>query len=226
MSKTAVTNTRRPKSATRAAILQQAYEMYLSKELEPGNEKLALVLERLGYTTGAGYQIWQNQAEFRQELAIYVAENIEYASLAPITEEAIKLSERNLPFDEHVLHAGDLFVKIYLHRQDFFLSLRFFAMDDERPEVITSTLIDAYERSSWEVSNVLLMGIERFGRRLREPITIRDITAALTALLEGYALRARVEPGAVNDAIKWNDDEHHMFSIVFLSLMKEATEPN
>lgn len=205
--------------------MQQAYEMYLSKELEPGDEKLALVLERLGYTTGAGYQIWQNQAEFRRDLAVHVAENIEYASLAPIAEDARELALRNLPFEEHVLYAGDLFVKVYLQRQEFFLSLRFFAMDEEqRPDEITKTLIDAYERSSREVSDVLMTGLERFGRRLREPITMRQVTGALTALLEGYTLRTRVQPETVNSPINWNGEDHHMFSVVFLSLLKEATE--
>lgn len=217
--------TRQPKSATRAAILQRAYEMYLNRELDPGDERLSVVLDSLGYTTGAGYQIWANQAAFRKELAVYVAENIDYASLAPILEEAVALGERNLPFEQHTLHAGDLFAKAFLHREDFFLSLRFFAMSDERPKEITSTLIDAYERSSWEISEVLIGRMEHFGIRLREPFGMRDLIGALTALLEGYALRTRVQPEAVSTSLPWNDGEHHMFSVAFLALLKEMTEP-
>lgn len=216
--------TRQPKSATRAAILQRAHEMYLAGELEPGDERLSLVLDSLGYTTGAGYQIWANQAAFRKELAIYLAENIEYASLEPIAHDAIELALKQLPFEEHVLHAGDLFVRAYLEREDFFLSLRFFAMSNDRPEVITKTLIDAYERSTWEAEEVLASGFERFGRKLRDPFTMRDITTTLTAMLEGFALRKRVQPDAITQDMPWNGGKHHLFSIGFLALLKEMTE--
>lgn len=216
--------TRQPKSATRAAILQKAYEMYLDRELDPGDERLSLVLDRLGYTTGAGYQIWANQAAFRKELAVYVAENIQYASLEPIATDAIELALKELPFEEHILHAGDLFVKVYLEREDFFLSLRFFAMAADRPKEITATLIDAYERSTWEAEQVLASGLKRLGRQLLEPFSMKDLTGALTALLEGYALRARVQPDAVGKDMPWKGGEHHMFSIAFLSLLKEMTE--
>lgn len=199
--------------------------MYLERKLDPGDERLSVVLDSLGYTTGAGYQIWANQAAFRRELAIHVAENIEYASLAPILEEAVALGERNLPFEEHTLNAGDLFAKAYLGREEFFLSLRFFAMADDRPEEITTTLADAYERSSWEISEVLMGRLEHFGLRFREPFGMRDLIGCLTALLEGFALRTRVQPDAVSDSLPMKDGKHHVFSVAFLALIKEMTEP-
>ncbi|MEM7326581.1 MAG: hypothetical protein AAF531_26075 [Actinomycetota bacterium] len=224
MSEAVATRTRQPKSATRAAILQRAYEMYLAGELDPGDERLSLVLDSLGYTTGAGYQIWANQAAFRKELAVYVADNIQYASLEPIAEEAIELAMRQLPFEEHVLHAGDLFVKVYQEREDFFLSLRFFAMSSDRPEEITKSLVDAYERSTWEAEEILKSGLERFGRRFREPFTMRDLTTTLTAMLEGFSLRKRVQPDAVTQGVPWRGGKHHLFSVAFLALLIETTE--
>lgn len=217
--------TRQPKSATRAQILRTAYAMYLERELEPGNERLSDVLDRLGYTTGAAYQIWPNQAAFREDLALYVAENIEYATLHPVADRIQGLTTRDVTFEENALAAGDNFARSFLQREEFFLTLRFFAMPDDRPDEITEALRDAYERSSWETGELFKAALELFGRRLKEPLTMKDLTAAATALLEGYALRSRVDAASVSDSVDWQGDGHHMFSICFLALLNEMTEP-
>ncbi len=225
MSASQSVRTRHPKEVTRATILQKAFEMYRDRELIHGDERLTVVLEALGYTTGAGYQIWPNQAAFREELQVYIAENIEYASLRQVAVKMAELAERNLEWTSHVLHAGDLYVENFLHREEFYLSLRFFAMGKDRADPITEGLRDAYEQSSWEATELFSRAIERFGRQLRPSLEVEHLAAAVTAAIEGYALQARVRPERVAEPVEIAGGTHHQFSVAFLGIANQYTEP-
>ena len=225
MNEPATTRVRRPKATTRTIILQKAYEMYLDGQLTPGDERLAVVLNALGYTTGAGYQIWANQAEFRADLAVYIAENINYASLRSIQTEIVELGAMDLPFEEHVLASGDLFMGYFLEQEDFYVKLRFVSMPEDRPSEITTAMQDAYEQASWEVSEVFTNTLTRFRRQLRPPLDMQHLTTAVTAAVEGYALRHRLQPERASSPIEYRGGKHHPFSVVFLAIVNEMTEP-
>ncbi len=199
--------------------------MYLDGRLVPGDERLALVLRELGYTTGAGYQIWPSQAAFRNELREYIAENIDYASLRSVAPEMAELHAQGLSFEEHVLAAGDIFIRSFLGREEFYIKLRFVALADGRPDRVTCALRDAYEQATWEATQVFESTLAKFERRIREPLTMRDLTGAVTAALEGFALRERVQPEAVSKDLSTHGGGHHIFSIVFLTILNDFTEP-
>lgn len=215
--------TRHPKSVTRATILQKAYELYLSRDLVHGDERLSVVLSHLGYTTGAGYQIWANQAAFRDELQVFIAENIEYATLSAMGDEIKQLHDRNLPFEQQVLAGADMYVANFLGREDFYLSLRFYAMA-ERPHEITEAVIQGYERLTWQTSDLFENVLASHGRRMKSGVTTLDLSVASTALAEGYALRQRIQPDKIRQDVEFLGGQHHAFSIAFLGMVKEFTE--
>ncbi len=223
MNKAQAVRTRHPKAITRATILQKAYEMYIDRRLIHGDERLSLVLDELGYTTGAGYQIWANQAAFRSDLQVYVAENIEYASLRPLAHKIEESARLGRPFREHTLAGGDIFFDAFIGREDFYLSLRFFAMADDRPADISEALIDGYVRSSWETTALFESAFERLHRELRAPLQMSDLTTSVTALVEGYALRARLQPDLAVHRVEYEGEEHYLFSVAFLALVSEMT---
>lgn len=226
MSETQVVRTRHPKSITRATILKRAYEMYLARELDHGDERLSVVLDSLGYTTGAGYQIWPNQAAFREDLKVYVAENIVYADLESVADKRAEQAARNLPFEQSVLHSGDTFFESFIGQEAFYLTLRFFAMGNDRPAAITEALSDAYYRASWDVCELFEASMAKFKRRMAQDFTIEDLTMSVTALLEGYGLRARVDPKRAAVKVNAYGGEHFLFSVGFLGVMSEFTEPD
>ncbi len=224
MTKPQAARTRRPKSMTRATILAKAYDMYLERKLVHGDERLSAVLEELGYTTGAGYQIWPNQAAFRTDLQMYIVENLDYASLRIVAEEIAELQARNLPFEEYTLAAADLYVKAFLGREEFYLTLRFLAMGKERGDEITNAIREAYNLTEWEATDLLSRRLADFGKRIRDPYELSDLTTAITALLEGYALRARVQPERISENIDVGGVRHHVLSVAFLGLVEAFTE--
>ncbi len=224
MKKAQAVRTRHPKATTRATILAKAYEMYLDRRLVHGDERLSHVLDELGYTTGAGYQIWPNQAAFRRELQIYVAENISYASPELVAEDVAEVIASSKSGEELALRVGDLYFAEMLRTEQFYITLRFFGMAHDRPEEITEALSDAYERSAWAVGPRLEAGMARIGLRVREPFTIDDLAAAVTALMEGYALRASVKNEQVTRKIKSEHGSYYAFSYAFLGVVNQFAE--
>lgn len=224
MSQTRTVRTRHPKAVTRTNILQKGYEMYLDRRLEHGNERLSAVLDELGYTTGAGYQIWDNQAAFRKELNVFVAENIEYASLRNMAADIVGREAADLGFEQTVLQGGDAYATAFFGREEFYLTLRFFSMADDRPDEITEALRDAYVRLRWEAGELFQRTMARYGKKLKPGVDIEDLTTAVTALVEGYALRGRVNPEVLTKQITFGGHEHHVFSVGFLGLVQAYTE--
>lgn len=216
--------TRHPKEVTRATILQRAFEMYRDREIIHGDERLTTVLDSLGYTTGAGYQIWPNQAAFREDLKVFVSENIEYASFRPHREKIAALAEQDLTWEGYVLAAGDFFAEMFLGREEFYLSLRFFEMGDDRPASITDGMRNAYEQAAWEAMELFGDFLDRYQRRIRPGLEMRQMSAAATACIEGYALQARVRPEAVSELVDYIDGKHHQFSVALLGVANQFTE--
>ena len=207
---------------TRAAILERAYELYLERKITHGDERLSIVLEDLGYTTGAGYQIWPNQAAFRLDLQVYIAENIDYARVAHVADQIAALPLDRLSFEEFVLAVGDIYVGYFRTREDFFLSLRFLAMDDDRPQQVTDAIRGGYQRLGWDLAERLEKALCLHGRRMRAPLTVEQFSTAITALLEGFALQQRV---AVDGGpAEYAGGSHEPFSVAFLALADFYTE--
>ncbi len=207
---------------TRAAILARAYEMYLDRELVHGDERLSLVLDSLGYTTGAGYQIWPNQAAFRLDLQVYIAERIDYASLDPLREQLAAIREQNLPREQHILAIGDCYYEYFSGREEFYLILRFYAMGDDRPPEITTALRNAYTQIGWELDAAFTKSWEGSGRRLRPDRTMAQLSATITALAEGFALRDRVGPEV--PLVDIAGGQHQPFSVALLSVLDSYSE--
>lgn len=211
--------TRRPKEETRTVILERAYEMYRRRELVHGDERLSLVLDSLGYTTGAGYQIWPNQAAFRLDLQVYVAEKIDNPSLAALAEEIQAVHDRELLLDEHILAIGDLYIDYFTGREEFYLTLRFYAMGDERPQEITEAIRAGYTRLAREIAEAMSLAMERRDLELREGHSLDQLAATLTALAEGFALRRRTGPAI--EPVQIEGRKHHPFSVAALAILRE-----
>lgn len=219
------TRARHPKATTRLTILAKALDMYREGRLEPGNEKLSAVLTELGYTTGAGYQIWANQAAFREDLQVYVAENMDYASLEAMADKRAEVDAMQLPLEQRMLYSGDNFFEAFVESEGFYMTLRFFAMNDSRPTEITEALVRAYDESHAEVSQLFQGSLAAAGRRLKGQLTMKDLTAAVTAIFEGYALRHRVDRAVGAAKVEIDGDQHYVFSATFRAVVLGLTEP-
>jgi hypothetical protein len=200
---------------TRVAILERAQEMYVDRELVHGDERLSAVLEDLGYTTGAGYQIWSNQAEFRQDLQVFVAERLQAVDLDGLADTVDGSQDLAQAIDQLSIRLLDRVCAW----GDYFLSLRFYGMDADRPEEVTAAMVGTADRFIESLEAMLSEVVARLGRRFRPEADSRVVAQAVAALLQGLALQQRVDRRAAGSR------NRSAASLGLVALLDAATEP-
>lgn len=217
--------TRQTKEETRRTILDRAYEMYRDGGLDRTDVKVATVLKDLGYTTGAAYYIWPNQAAFRTEFMIHMAENIEYGSLSALGGRIEELHASDPSFEEEILRGADLYLENFLEQENFFINLRFYEMVDPPSEIRAAKSL-AYEQMQGHVEQFFAHVLARHGRRMTDESVygIPELVVTCTAMVEGFTLRYRFQPGKITPSVPCQGGKHHLFSVNLLALVEANTE--
>lgn len=175
-------------------ILDKAREIVAEQGCPEGVElRLRLVLEELGLTTGAAYNIWENQQHFQEDLAYELAINFDWAS--PITTD-LDLDPFNRPLDE-VVRLGNSYFNYFVSTNRFFVLLRFWGVA-EISEAMQIAIRSGYytNRAAW--TEFFEAGLAWAERSLKADYTIDDLATAITVIVEGSAVRYRFDPDAVN----------------------------
>ncbi len=108
----------------------------------------------MGYTTGAGYQIWVNQAHFREDLQVYIAQNLDWRA----------------PIDGPV--SFDQLAAIYANPDaPLFHALRWAAIPTNRLHPLAA---DAIRRGFQELSQVVAAALD-----IKDKTELRDAAARL-----------------------------------------------
>lgn len=177
---------------TREELLEAGLRVLLRDGLPPGfNVKVTDVVKEANRTTGAAYQIWQSQQDFRLDLAVHVARSVSYAdpTVLAATLEAALASEDNIL---GVVNAvGRAYFEHLVARPEFYLSLHFWATADNLPETVRSAVQDSYREIQSSFEAFFGFVLDHFGVAVAEPYTLESLTTAATATTEGMALRYR-----------------------------------
>ena len=191
---------RRSAEDTRRLILEAALRLLLERGAIAGVHHIRLqeVLRSVGLTTGAAYRIWADQNEFHRDLAV---EMVGLRFAPPVSSASAAIREvlaaggsiedvARTAAQDHV----DYTAKFHLDPESrashaFITALALRTAAGSWPELRVASAerhrgsIDAFA----EFYGALL---QRFDRRIREPLTILDFTEAMAALGEGFAIRA------------------------------------
>jgi hypothetical protein len=209
--------TRRSIDQTRELMLRAGADLVFAFAEEAGDEVAASVLAHVrmtdvaarattldpgsgGVTTGSLYQLWPTQAEFQADLLFHLIG----LATAPAGEQPLQQGIEQLAAGAQPLTAlaamVDLDYRITLAAPETYVDLASYVAANH-PGVRDAL------RSSYEFLSVrcrafyeLLMRIH--GRRLAQPYTVDMLSAALVACVEGYILRARVNPEAVPEKVQ------------------------
>ncbi len=191
---------RRTAEDTRRLILEAAIHMLLERGATAGVQHIRLqeVLRSVGLTTGAAYRIWGDQDEFHRDLAVEMV-GLRFAppvtSAAQAIEEVLSSGES---LDEVARVAALDFVtyssKFHLEPESrdshaFITALALRTAAGAWPELRVASA--ARHRESIDAFATFYAALlDRYGRRMRQPLTIIDFTEAMAALGEGFAVRA------------------------------------
>jgi hypothetical protein len=190
---------------TEAALLAAATDLLLQspssdvlRSLRPGDVARRADPPR---TTGAFYNIWPTQAEFRQALLDHVLSLDRFHGDAD-TREALAdfLGRADLDASEAIRVAANMNFDGFKDDPAFRLQHSLWTRHEADPEIrerlrllyvaIAESLVPLYE-----------FFLRRAGRRMRPQYTIELLGVTLAALVEGLYVRWAVEPDAVPDDV-------------------------
>lgn len=207
---------RRPKEQTRREILDTALAMMIDDgATEQIDLRLSSVLDHMGLTSGAAYNIWASQGAFQQDLARHLVR--EYTWAGP-DQNDIKIDFDAEPTDE-IRRLAELYLDSLTDETQFYLTLKFWGVKNPSAELRESvTRSYAGNHDIWRF--FYQMGFEWAGLRLRAGYTLDDFVIMATTITEGAALRHRFEPKRLRGA-----DGRSLYGEALVALVEYFTEP-
>jgi hypothetical protein len=198
-----VTAKQAARKATEAALLRAATRMVFES---PGNDVLASlrpvdVVRRADppRTTGAFYNIWPTQADFRRALLDHLL-SLDRFKIDEDTRQSLRdhLARTDFRMDEAIRVAASMNFEGLKHEPALRVqhALWTHAVTDELIREKVKALYVAISDSLTPIYSAML---ERSGRRMRPPHTVDTLAVVLAALVEGLQIRWTVEPEAVPD---------------------------
>jgi AcrR family transcriptional regulator len=182
---------RRTLAQTRELLLTTGLDMLKERGVKVGVTHIRLkeVAHAAGLTTGAGYRCWPDQAAFHRELAIAA---VGWRDEQPILETVAhirQLVDTRAPLGEVIRVAAEANLFRYPEKtvQLNTITLRTCGPTDVElakagREHLTTTI------ESFASLYATLLTVYRL--RMRSPYTLTDLTLALAALAEGFAVQA------------------------------------
>lgn len=177
--------------------------------------RLSAVLEHMGLTSGAAYNIWPSQSDFQHDLAHHLIQNYAWAGPDRI---GIKVDFDAEPTEE-IRRLAELYLESLTDETQFYLTLRFWGIKDPSSELRGSIQASyAANHDLWRL--FYQVGFEWAGLRMRHGYTLDDFVVMATMVTEGAALRHRFEPERVRGA-----DNRNLYSEVLVAMVTHFTEP-
>jgi hypothetical protein len=197
----------RPREETRALLLDAATRLVVGRIADDAEEshnaladvKIKDVLGEVNrvmsdepkLTTGAFYQIWDDQADFQRALLEHVMSQIATPGAREIEAVAFQMVSDLEPADEILRRISDLDFRVS-RSPEMFLALGLGATVPA--DMVRHAQVEANSRYLDTLSGLLGNVLRYGGRRLRPDRSMEDLIWATEALEVGYLLRSRTDP--------------------------------
>lgn len=190
--------------------------------------RVADVVTRASFTTGAAYRVWENQDAFHRDLAIEAVRWRERGTIDGTVAAIRTAVDAGVPVAELYRLGAAANLPRFPDNAAFLTSLALRMAGPADPELMEAS---RQRHESAMDSYVRLYGalLDRYHRQMREPYTVRDMATALAALSEGFAIqrisdvdhpmieRHDVEPGV---GTEWT-----LFGCAAQAIIERFTEP-
>jgi hypothetical protein len=237
---------RRTPAETRDLMLRAAVDLLRQRAQASGDEVLAAALAHLrltqvadrataivreqtgdqgatGITTGAIYQQWPSQAEFQVDLLFHIADL--QARLVPGLAESMarfrQAQAEELPLEALLIRLMEEVHRHYREDPLFRVELGFLlgAGDERLRAAIAHRQVAFYEDAdrAWQAL------LDSYGRSMRAPFTIRDLTRAMAAQIVGSVVIWFADPDILRDPL--GDDEASLMSRAMVAIFERMTVP-
>lgn len=177
------------------------------------NVKLTDVLKAHELTTGAGYNIWDNQDAFQHDLALYVASEYSWASVEGLVSNLPKVSYEELNRIVCIRYFNG-----FVAKDEFYIALRHWGVKKPSAQ-LRRAIRKGYKVTHDNLSAFLEQALVLLQRQVKPGFDFDIHVASITAALEGFAFRHRFAPPS--ERAKLPD----AFADAFLAFLDYYTEP-
>lgn len=190
---------RRSGDETRALLLRVGMQMLLERGVAAGVQHIRLqdVLRQAGLTTGAAYRLWADQNDYQRDLAVAMVRLRLNAPTESATEAVAPLLHSGLGGDEVIRAVADAHVRsaaldggfptASLDARQFLIALALRTTAQTWPELREASR-ERHSESIEAFATFYAAMMDAYGLRMRQPLTVIDLAAAIMALSEGFAV--------------------------------------
>lgn len=213
---------RQSKDQTRMMLLETGRKILIDEGYsEKIDVKLTNVLRAHQLTTGAGYNIWENQDAFQQDLALYIASEYSWAKIDADAEGTIErtlAAQPDASFDDVIRAVCVSYFELFVEKDEFFVALRHWGVKKPSPQ-LRRAIRKGYEQVHADLSELISGALLVQGRQMRDGVDFRMFISSITASVEGLAFRHRFATKA--ERKKFPD----AYADTYLALQAHYTEP-
>lgn len=237
---------RRTRAETRDLMLRAAVDLLRERARASGDEVLAAALAHLrltqvaerataivrentgdrsakAITTGAIYQQWSSQAEFQVDLLFHIADL--QARLVPGLAESMArfraAQAEALPIEALLIRLMEEVHRHYREDPLFRVELGFLlGAGDERLRAAIAHRQTAFYDDADRAWQALL---DSYGRSMREPFSIRDLTRAMAAQIVGSVVIWFADPDVLRDPL--GEEGASLMSRAMVAIFNQLTVP-
>ena len=180
-------------------LLRVGMQMLLERGVAAGVQHIRLqdVLRQAGLTTGAAYRLWADQNDYQRDLAVAMVRLRLNAPTDSAHEAVGPLLAAGASGDDVIRVAADAHVRSAsidagfpadtLDAQQFLIALALRTTAQTWPELREASR-ERHRESIEAFAQLYAAIMDAYGLRMREPLTITDLTEAIMALSEGFAV--------------------------------------
>lgn len=179
--------------------------------------------DSLPITTGAIYQVWPSQADFQADLLFHIADvdAVVTPDAESVEEQLRRARAEQTPPAETIRASIEESFAATTSSATTYIVFSFYALA-HNPRV-RAALKRSYDEFAAEVDRRWQALLASFGLRVRAPYTIDDLATAITATLEGFAMRSRVDPERLRDP--FGEPGWSLVSRTVTAIFTQFTEP-
>nr|MDT0663531.1 TetR/AcrR family transcriptional regulator [Micromonospora sp. DSM 115978] len=187
------------------------------------------VTRRAQMSSGSLYYHWDNQAEFADELARYVLDEMREDRVgrleAHLRRFLYELTDGEKPFGVAVRDASESLFAVLANEPSFAVQIGLWAAQDRKP-AIAERLRAMYANFEQQWLQTISVVLRHERRVMRPPFDEKMLATLAVALTEGLLLRHHVEPSAFPDMDRSGSTPWGLLSTSLLGLYVSTTCPD
>jgi AcrR family transcriptional regulator len=214
------------KEETRRELVGEGQRMLLDGVVRSVEElRLSDVVKRVGLSTGPAYHVWPGgQTEFVREVVRDLVEQDAASDSKTVADAFLAAFLESHDPQEVIVRAADAYLDAQLHDTRIRTTAGHWHSIRANPDY-EDVVRAAYGRYHDTFSGMFQVFLDRFGLTMTGDLTVADGTVAIAAVLDGFMIRARIQPDIIRPVHPTGGPSSSLLAAVLVAVVRGLTVP-